>query len=435
MSALREVRLVLPPSAVEIAPGPLQVTTKPTGPRCNLDCGYCYYLKKDRLYPDTRKFRMSDDVLETFIRDYIASQSRLGAPEIWFLWHGGEPTLLGVDYYRALVGLQRKYCPPGKIIRNALQTNGTLLDSEWVVFLKENDFLVGLSIDGPRHLHDRYRVGRRELPTFGKVMAALELLREGGVQFNVLTVVHRENARKPGELYRFLKGLGVEFMQFIPAVERVANPAADTKGVRGARQPDTEIAALVTPWSVLPDAYGRFLCGIFDEWIKRDVGRIFVQFFDVQLALWMGGPAGLCWFSETCGRQTALEHNGDLYACDHYVRPDYLLGNIMRTPLDVLAASPDLHRFGDGKKRTLPSCCIECEFRFACHGGCPQHRFLRGRESDENLNYFCASYRRFFAHAGPDLKVMANFIRRGQPASRIMEMRRPKRPRSGRPQR
>ena len=246
------------------------------------------------------------------------------------------------------------------------------------------------------------------------------------MDFNVLTVVHRQNACKPREVYRFLKSIGVEFMQFIPAVERLADGKRSFGHLRGT---DANTAALVTSWSVLPDAYGDFLCGVFDEWIKKDVGRIFVQFFDLQLGLWMGAPAELCWFAETCGQQMALEHNGDLYACDHYVYPEYLLGNITRTPLGALAASPEQVRFGEDKQRTLPRCCIECEFRFACNGGCPKHRFLKTPEDEVNLNYFCAAHRQFFAHAGPHLRTMANLLHQGNPASRIMDLCHPSRSR------
>ncbi|WP_210275248.1 anaerobic sulfatase maturase [Martelella soudanensis] len=402
-------------------PMPFHVMVKPGGPRCNLDCRYCYYLEKERLYPDTRKFRMSDDVLEIFIRDYIASQSRLAMPEIWFSWQGGEPTLLGIAFFRKVVDLEEKYCPKGKVVRNAIQTNGTLLDEDWAAFFKANDFLVGISIDGPREQHDRYRVDRRDMPTFGKVVAALELLRDQKVEFNTLTVVHRQNARRPKEVYRFLKDMGVEFMQFIPLVERAA------EGGMLAGPPEQEGGATrvrITPWSVSPKAYGEFLCGVFDEWIQQDVGHIFVQLFDVQLGLWMGGPSSLCIFAETCGQQMALEHNGDLYACDHYVYPQHLLGNIAKTSLDVLAGSRGQRQFGDDKRNTLPNCCLTCEYRFACNGGCPKHRFLETPDGEPSLNYFCASYRRFFEHAGPYLLTMANLVRQGQPAARVMEMRR-----------
>ena len=398
-------------------PGPFQVMTKPNGPRCNLDCTYCYYLEKERLYPDAKKFRMPDDVLETYVRDYIATQIATGAPEIWFSWQGGEPTLLGVDFFRRAVVLQEKYGPAGTPVRNALQTNGTLLDAEWAAFLKKNDFLVGLSIDGPRDLHDRYRIDRAERPTFDKVMAAVELLRTHNVAFNALTVVHRQNAKKPREVYRFLKGIGVEFMQFIPIVER----AGDDGVLAGAPQ-QGGVAAKVTPWSVLPKDYGTFLTRIFDEWIKEDVGRIFVQFFDTQVGLWAGAPSSLCWFAETCGQGLAMEHNGDLYACDHYVYPEYRLGNIMETPMATLAAAPAQQKFGADKRDTLPRTCRECEYRFACNGGCPKHRFLTTPDGEPGLNYFCESYKRFFARAAPFLRTMADLLHRGRPTAGIMEV-------------
>jgi len=400
---------------------PFQVMTKPNGPRCNLDCTYCYYLEKERLYPATKKFRMADDVLDTYVRDYIAAQAKTPETDIWFSWQGGEPTMLGVDFFRRVVELQRKYRAPGRAIRNALQTNGTLLDDEWAGFLKANGFLVGLSIDGPRDLHDRYRVDRAERPTFDAVMAAVDLLRKHEVDFNALTVVHRLNARKPREVYRFLKSIGVQFMQFIPIVER----SADGKTLAGAPQQDVGgVEAKVTPWSVLPRDYGAFLCRVFDEWIKEDVGRVFVQFFDVQLGLWAGGPAGLCWFAETCGQGLALEHNGDLYACDHYDYPEYRLGNIRETPIEVLAASPFQEKFGDDKRDALPRQCRECDYRFACNGGCPKHRFLTTADREPGLNYFCESYMRFFGHAAPYLRTMADLLHRGRPPADVMDLAR-----------
>lgn len=394
---------------------------KPNGPRCNLDCTYCYYLEKERLYPDAKKFRMPDAVLETYIRDYIASQAGTGAPEIWFNWQGGEPTILGVEFFRRVVALERQYAPAGMPIRNALQTNGTLIDEEWAAFFKENDFLVGISIDGPREVHDRYRVDRAGRPSFDKVVAAIELLRAREVEFNTLTVVQRRNSREPKAVYRFLKEIGSTFLQFIPIVERTP----DGLSLAGAPQIDEDgVEYRVTPWSVLPNAYGRFLTGVFDEWIKEDVGRVFVQFFDVQLGLWMGGPSGLCWFAETCGQGLAIEHNGDLYACDHYVYPEYRLGNVAETPILELATSSEQVRFGNDKRDTLPRQCRECTYRFACNGGCPKHRFLKTKAGEAGLNYFCESYLRFFGHAGPDLRMMANLVSAGRPAADIMAIRR-----------
>ncbi|HEY4775727.1 MAG TPA: anaerobic sulfatase maturase [Xanthobacteraceae bacterium] len=397
---------------------PFQVMAKPNGPRCNLNCTYCYYLEKEALYPATKSFRMDEAVLERFIRDYIAGQDRLGGSDIEFTWQGGEPTLLGLDFFRRAVALEEKHRPAGKTIRNSLQTNGTLLDADWIGFLKEHGFLVGLSLDGPQALHDRYRIDRREQPSFDRVMRALALLRDNQVEFNVLTVVHRHNARQPRAVYRFLKEAGVTFIQFIPAVERVRDvaPAGAAPPARG------EIAAMVTPWSVLPEDYGDFLCQVFDEWISRDVGRTFVQLFDVQVGLWAGAPAQLCWFAETCGQCLALEHNGDLYACDHYVDPEYRIGNIMHAPIADLAGSAVQARFGQDKLDTLPRCCRQCEYRFACNGGCPKNRFVPTPDGGAGLNYFCASHRQFFAHAAPYLKAMAALIHRGRSAADIMEV-------------
>ena len=400
---------------------PFQIMTKPNGPRCNLDCTYCYYLEKERLYPGTKKFRMPDAVLEAYIRDYIAAQAKTPELDIWFSWQGGEPTLLGVDFFRRVVELQQQYRAPGRTIRNAIQTNGTLLDAEWAAFLKENRFLVGVSIDGPRELHDRYRIDRAERPTFDKVMAAVDLLREHKIDFNALVVVQRQNAKKPREVYRFLKDIGIEYMQFIPIVERTA----DGEALAGAPQIDAEGAAYrVTPWSVLPKDYGTFLCRVFDEWLKADVGRIFVQFFDTQLGLWAGGPAGLCWFAETCGQGLAMEHNGDLFACDHYVYPEYRLGNILETPMETLATSPFQETFGNDKRDRLPRQCRECDYRFACNGGCPKHRILTTKDGEPGLNYFCESYMRFFEHAAPYMRTMADLLLRGRPPTEIMAIAR-----------
>jgi uncharacterized protein len=394
--------------------------TKPIGPKCNLDCTYCYYLEKERLYPQEHKFRMTDAVLERFIGDYIASQNAAGGPEIWFAWQGGEPTMLGLDYFVRIVELQEKHRPAGKSVRNALQTNGTLLTEGWARFLHEHDFLVGLSIDGPPGLHDRHRRDRRGRPTSAPVMAALELLRAHKVEFNVLTVVNADNVRRPLEVYRFLRDCGVTFMQFIPVVERIDGDG----NLAGPPESTTNDEALqVASWSVQPDDYGDFLCTIFDEWIRHDVGEVFVQFFDMQLGLWMGGPATLCVFAETCGHGLALEHNGDVFACDHYVYPEFRLGNIMEQPIGTLASAPEQQVFGENKRSNLPASCRSCRYLFACNGGCPKHRFLLAPDGGEKkLNYFCASNRRFFEHAGPLLQAMGRLVRNGIPAAAIMPM-------------
>ena len=397
---------------------PFQVMAKPMGPRCNLDCTYCYYLRKDALYPDEHRFRMSPDVLETFIRDYIACQVRSGQREIWFAWQGGEPTMLGLDYFREIVALQRKHASPDLVIHNALQTNGTLIDEDWCRFLHEEQFLVGLSLDGPPHLHDHYRRDRRDLPTSSRVLSAWDLLTRHRVETNVLCVVNNRNAKSALEVYRYLRGLGVQFMQFIPVVERIGRngelagpPCVDDDGFS------------VTPWSVRPRDYGRFLCTIFDEWVRRDVGRVFVQVFDLLLGVWMGRPPSLCIFAETCGTGLALEHNGDLYACDHFVYPEYRLGNITQTPIGTLASLPEQQQFGLDKKTGLPEACKQCQWRFACHGGCPKHRFLPTTADDPGrVNYFCEANRMFFTHADPYLTTMARLIAQGEAPARIMEM-------------
>ena len=397
-----------------------QVMAKPIGPVCNLNCSYCYYLEKRRLYPGTRNFRMTDRVLDAYVRQSIEAHDTV---DVDFAWHGGEPTLMGLDFFRRAVALQRRYCPAGKRVTNALQTNGVLLDDAWCAFLRENDFLVGLSIDGPRRLHDRHRLDKRGGPTFDRVMTALGLLRKHGVEFNTLTVVSRDNSRRPREVYRFLKDQGSRFMQFIPLVER----GGDGKTLAPPPEPDDDEGAAVTPWSVTPAAYGDFLSAIFDEWVRTDVGRVYVQPFDVALGLWAGLPSELCIFAETCGKGLALEHNGDLYACDHYVYPGYRLGNILERPMAALARSRRQASFGRDKRRTLPRYCRDCEFLFACNGGCPKHRFAQTPDGKPGLNYLCAGYKRFFAHIDPQMRTMAALLRAGQPPAKIMTL-----PRQGR---
>ncbi len=399
-----------PPATSDRPSDPLfSVVVKPIGPKCNLNCRYCYYLEKTRLYPDSHRFRMSDDSLEGFIRDYI--DIHRDAREVTFLWQGGEPTLLGRDFFRKALAFQRRHCPPGLQISNALQTNGTLLNEPWAAFLREHDFLVGLSIDGPRRLHDRYRETRKGAPTFAAVCRALRLLQREGVEFNTLTVVHRANARHGREVYRFLRSEGVRFMQFIPLVERLddagrpALPAAQ--------------AATVAPWSVPRQGYGRFMSAVFEEWLRRDVGSIFVQLFDIQLGLWSGLPSGLCVFAETCGQGLALEHDGGLYACDHYVYPSHYLGNIEDHSMADLARAPRQRQFGADKRGTLPRQCRDCEYLFACNGGCPKHRFMSTADGETTLNYLCPSYRHFFEFAGPTLCRMADLLRDGRPPALV----------------
>jgi uncharacterized protein len=397
------------------APRAFHVMTKPIGPICNLDCKYCFYLEKEKLYPGTRNFKMNEAVLERYVRQYIESQD---VPEVSFAWQGGEPTLMGVEFFRRAVVFQKRYCPPGRQITNAFQTNGTLLDDEWCEFLHENRFLVGISIDGPRELHDRYRVDKGGHPTFDKVLRGLSLLKQHRVEFNTLTVVNRQNSQQPLEVYRFLREHGSGFMQFIPLVERLG----DAEMLAAPPSEENPAPSPVTGWSVESRTYGEFLCAIFDEWVRHDVGNVFVQLFDVQLGIWMGLPSSLCVFAEKCGRALAMEHNGDLYSCDHYVYPEYKLGNIAEKPIAELVFSPQQKKFGADKSDTLPRYCRECDVRFACNGECPKHRFLRTPDGEPGLNYLCAGFKRFFHHIDPYMRTMADLVRAGRPAAEIMPM-------------
>lgn len=380
------------------------VMAKPGGPLCNLDCAYCFYVGKTALFPGLRP--MDEPLLERYVRDYIAAQP---GDEAVFYWQGGEPTLLGVDFFRRVVALQRRHRPAGMRVSNALQTNGVRLDGEWARFLADERFLVGLSLDGPRRLHDRHRRDRQGRPSFDAVLAGLELLQRHGVAVNTLTVVHRDNCRHGRDIYRFLKGLGVAVMQFVPLVERCR---AD--GTLAA-PPPADGDAVPAPWSVPPGGFGAFLCAVFDDWVRTDVGRVFVQLFDVHLALSAGLPSPLCVFAETCGTSLAMEHDGSLYACDHYVYPDYRLGRLGEAALAELAAAPVLQAFGAAKRDGLPADCRACRYLPLCHGGCPKHRFAPG-----GGNYLCPSYRRYFAHVAPAMAEMAALLAAGRAPAEVM---------------
>ncbi len=390
------------------------VLAKPIGPICNLDCKYCFYLEKEVLYPQASKWAMREDVLESYIRQYIEAQP---GEAVGFAWQGGEPTLLGVEYFRRVVELERKYAG-GKRIGNAFQTNGVLLDDEWARFLKDENFLVGISIDGPRDLHDAYRVDKGGKPTFDRVMRGMEVLQRNGVEFNTLTTVNRANASAPLEVYRFLRANGSGFMQFIPIAER-ASQGATADGLV-LISPQFQGAAEVTPWSVEPLQFGRFLCAIFDEWVRRDVGKCFVQLFDVCLEMWAGMEASLCIFRRQCGAAMAIEHTGDLYSCDHYVYPENRLGNIMERGLAELAHGGQQHAFGEAKETTLPRYCRECSVRFACNGECPKHRFATTPDGEPGLNYLCAGYKRFFEHVDPYMRFMAAELKAERPPANVM---------------
>jgi uncharacterized protein len=390
------------------------ILTKPVGPICNLDCKYCFYLEKEALYPQVTQWAMPDDVLESYVRQYIEAQP---ADKIHFAWQGGEPTLLGIDFFRKVVQLQARYAN-GKTIENALQTNGTLLNDAWAEFLSEHRWLVGVSIDGPREMHDAYRVDKGGQPTFDRVLRGIEVLRRHQVAFNTLITVHRANASHPLEVYRFLRENGSGYMQFIPIVERISRGA--TKNGLTLIAPSYKEEAVVAPWSVEPQQYGRFLCSIFDEWVRRDVGRIFVQLFDISLEMWMGMEASLCVFRRTCGAELAIEHSGDVYSCDHFVYPENKLGNIMEAGLESLVDSPQQRTFGADKNDTLPQYCRACEVRFACNGECPKHRFLTTPDGEPGLNYLCAGYKMFFNHIDPYMRFMADELRHQRAPANIM---------------
>ncbi len=393
-------------TATRSAPPGFHLLAKPTGAICNLACQYCFFLSKETLYPGGR-FRMSDEVLEAYIRQLIESHR---TPEVTIAWQGGEPTLMGLDFFRRSIELERQYRKPGMTIHHTIQTNGTLLDDEWCAFFREHDFLVGISIDGPRALHDAYRVNKGGRPTFDQVMRGLRLLQEHCVEYNVLTTIHAANGDHPLEVYRFLRDeVGAGFIQFIPIVER-ENETGFQEG------------STVTLRSVTAEQYGRFLIAVFDEWVRRDVGRVFIQMFDVALANWLGAPPGLCVHSPTCGSALALEHNGDLYSCDHFVEPKHLLGNIGERHMLEMVASEQQVRFGRDKLETLPPYCRECDVRFACHGGCPKDRFIETPEGDRGLNYLCTGYKAFFRHIDRPMRIMADLLRQGRAAAEIMDL-------------
>ena len=390
------------------------VLAKPIGPICNLDCKYCFYLEKEALYPSASKWAMADDVLESYIRQYIEAQQ---SSAVNFAWQGGEPALLGVDYFRRAVALQKKYAN-GKRIANAFQTNGVLLNEEWARFFKENDFLIGVSIDGPRELHDAYRVDKGGQPTFDRVMRGIEVLKQNGVEFNTLTTIHRANSRHPLEVYRFLKESGSGYMQFIPIAERISSHATEDGLVLVS--PSFSDTAKVAPWSIEPRQFGRFLCAIFDEWVRKDVGRYFVQLFDVNLQVWAGMESSLCIFRKTCGSALAIEHSGDLYSCDHFVYPQNKLGNIMESPLESLVESEQQREFGEAKNSTLPQYCRECDVRFACNGECPKHRFTSTPDGEPGLNYLCAGYKMFFHHVDPYMRFMTSELAAKRAPANVM---------------
>jgi uncharacterized protein len=364
-----------------------QIFAKPAGPACNLGCLYCYYLKKEHLYPKTESFRMPNDILEEYIVQHIDASP---GPVINFSWHGGEPTVLGLDYFRQIVSLQRKHQPSKRRIANGIQTNGTLLDDEWCRFLAAEDFAVGLSLDGPREMHDRYRVSKDKKPTFEQTIRGYELLGQHRIYVDILCVVNAYNVRYPIEVYRFFKQIKARYVTFLPLVD--SRPEA-----KGGLSDHTLPA----------EAWGVFLCTIFDEWLDRDIGQIKVQIFEEALRTAFGQEHSLCIFRPVCGDVPVIEHNGDFFSCDHFVDAEHCLGNIRETPLVELLESPAQRAFGQSKLETLPRYCLECEVRAMCNGGCPKNRFLRTPDGEAGLNYLCAGYKRFFAHCRPFVQAVA----------------------------
>lgn len=410
---------------VNQAPQGLHLMAKPVGPLCNLDCTYCFYLEKERLFSPRERFRMSDETLREYVKRYIAAQP---APEVEFTWQGGEPTLMGLAFFERAVALQREFAN-GKVIRNTLQTNGTLLDDTWCAFLAREGFLVGLSLDGPREVHERYRPDKQGRSSFDDVMRGLAYLKRHRVKFNVLVTVARESARYPLEIYRFLKDCGVRHLQFNPVVERAPRHHEIRIGLTYATPPklsrhgpaEIDETTAVTEQSVDPEAYGEFLVRVFDEWVRNDVGRVHVMNFEWALAAWCEAPATVCIFAPRCGKAAIVEHNGDVYACDHFMYPQYRLGNLHTDNPSAMIASATQREFGAAKEQSLPDYCRRCSYRFACNGECPKNRFMKTPDGQPGLNYLCPGYKTYFRHITQYMNAMAQLISHGKPASLIMQ--------------
>ncbi len=407
---------------------PFHVMAKPSGSNCNLRCAYCFYLEKKAFYPAKVPLRMNQEVLEGYVRKYIAENPPDQPVE--FVWQGGEPALLGLDFYRRAVELQKRH-GAGRAIGNSFQTNGTLLDEAWCDFFRENDFLVGLSLDGPDHIHDQFRRTAGDGDSHAPVMRTLHLLKNRGVRFNIMAAVNRQSARMPLRVYEFLREAGGEYIQFLPVVERTPSSRDDGEGLTLHRPPwvvpagDGEAAdpGRVTEWSVGGLEYGRFLTDIFDLWVKRDVGKVFVMNFEWALANFLGRPGTVCSHQAVCGRSVVVEHNGDVYACDHYVYPEYRLGNVLENSFAEMLDSPGQIGFGTHKRKGLTRQCRECPVLPGCQGGCMKHRFALSDDGEAGHNYLCAGFKHFFSHLPPYLKIIATLITNGRPASDIMSLR------------
>lgn len=400
------------PSATPFA-RPVYIMTKPAGALCNLACKYCYYLEKSKLYTNNPRHVMSDELLERFTRDYIAMQT---SPNVLFTWHGGETLMRPISFYKKALELQKKYAG-GRNIDNSIQTNGTLITEEWARFFKENHFLVGVSIDGPQEFHDEYRKTRTGKPSFLQVMKGIQWLNRYGVEWNAMAVVNDFNGDYPLDFYHFFKEIGCHYIQFTPVVERYYR---HPDGRMLASPIDGAVAEL-TDFSVSPEQWGKFLCTLFDEWVRNDVGEYFVQIFDSTLAGWMGVPPSLCSMGETCGHAGVMEFNGDVYACDHYVFPEFKLGNIYQDTLTNMMYSERQMRFGNNKRDLLTRQCRECDFLFACHGECPRNRFAQSRDGEDGQNYLCAGYYEYFQHVAPYMDFMKYQLQHEQAPANVME--------------
>ena len=393
---------------------PLYVMLKPAGAHCNLACKYCYYLEKNKLYPTAQRHLMSDEMLEQFTREYIEAQTM---NQVLFTWHGGEPLLRSIDFYRKALSLQQKYAG-GRRIDNVIQTNGTLLTDEWCEFFAQNHWLVGISIDGPQPYHDHYRLTAAGKPSWQKVMQGIKLLKKHGVEWNAMAVVNAYNANHPLEFYRFFKENGCQFLQFTPIVERLTRHE-DGRTLASIADKD-EIP--LSEASVAPEQWGYFLCAIFDEWVRKDVGKIFVEIFDCTLANWMGVSPGICAYSKECGHAGVMEHNGDVYSCDHFVFPEYKLGNIRNHSLIDMLYGEQQQEFSRLKHSSLPRQCKECDMEFACHGECPKNRFMKDKFGDSGLNYLCLGYYHYYQHVAPYMDYMKQELMAQRPPSNIMKV-------------
>lgn len=393
---------------------PLYVMLKPAGAHCNLACKYCYYLEKNKLYPTAQRHLMSDEMLEQFTREYIEAQTM---NQVLFTWHGGEPLLRSIDFYRKALSLQQKYAG-GRCIDNVIQTNGTLLTDEWCEFFAQNHWLVGISIDGPQPDHDHYRLTAAGKPSWKKVMQGIKLLKKHGVEWNAMAVVNAYNANHPLEFYRFFKENGCQFLQFTPIVERLTRHE-DGRTLASLADKD-EIS--LSEASVAPEQWGYFLCAIFDEWVRKDVGKIFVEIFDCTLANWMGISPGICAYSKECGHAGVMEHNGDVYSCDHFVFPEYKLGNIRDHSLIDMLYGEQQQEFSRLKHSSLPRQCKECDMEFACHGECPKNRFMKDKYGDSGLNYLCPGYYHYYQHVAPYMDYMKQELMSQRPPSNIMKV-------------